>query len=61
MSVIILSFNAIHSVIKKMFNKGPVAVKGACQKWNILFLDIFQQNLARKNYNLKVSLKSPKI
>jgi hypothetical protein len=23
MSVIILSFNAIHSVIKKMFHKGP--------------------------------------
>jgi hypothetical protein len=25
MSVRILSFNAIHSVIKKMFHKGPVA------------------------------------
>jgi hypothetical protein len=43
----ILSFNAIHSVIKKMFHKDPVAANpnGACQKWHILFLDIFQQNL----------------
>jgi hypothetical protein len=32
--------------IKKMFHKGPVAANGACQKWHILFLDIFQQNLA---------------
>jgi hypothetical protein len=31
MSVRILSFNAIHSVIKKMFHKGPVAANGACQ------------------------------
>jgi hypothetical protein len=48
MSVRILSFNAIHSVIKKMFHKGPVAAKGACQKWHtgILFLDIFHRNLA---------------
>jgi hypothetical protein len=46
MSVIILSFNAIHSVIKKMLHKGPVAANGACQKWHILFLDIFQLNLA---------------
>jgi hypothetical protein len=36
MSVRILSFNAIHSVIKKMFHKGPVAAaKVACQKWHI--------------------------
>jgi hypothetical protein len=27
-------------------NKGPVATNGACQKWHILFLDIFQRNLA---------------
>jgi hypothetical protein len=43
MSVIILRFNAIHSVIKKMF---PFAADGAYQKWHILFLDIFQRNLA---------------
>jgi hypothetical protein len=42
-----LSFNAIHSVIKKMFHKGPVATNGACQKWHILFLDIFQQKRPR--------------
>jgi hypothetical protein len=35
-----------HSVIKKMFHKGPVAANRACQKWHILFLDIFQRNLA---------------
>jgi hypothetical protein len=46
MSVRILSFNAIHSVTKKMFNKGPVAANGAGQKWHILFLDIFLRNLA---------------
>jgi hypothetical protein len=28
-----------------MFHKGPVAANGACQKWHILFLDIFQRNL----------------
>jgi hypothetical protein len=28
MSAIILSFNAIHSVIKKMFHKGQVAANG---------------------------------
>jgi hypothetical protein len=46
MSARILSFNANHSVpvIKKMFHKGPVAANGACQKWHILVLDIFQQN-----------------
>jgi hypothetical protein len=63
MSVRILSFNAIHSVIKNIFHKGPVADNGACQKWLILFLDIFQRNFRRwawKNNNLKVSLKSPK-
>jgi hypothetical protein len=32
MSVRILGFNAIHSVIKKMFHKGPVAANGACQE-----------------------------
>jgi hypothetical protein len=43
MSARILSFNAIYSVIKKMCHKkGPVAANGACQKWHILFLDIFQ-------------------
>jgi hypothetical protein len=35
MSVRILSFNAIHSVIKTMFHKGPVAANGARQKWHI--------------------------
>jgi hypothetical protein len=30
-----------------MFHKGPVAANGACQKWYILFLDIFQRNLAQ--------------
>jgi hypothetical protein len=44
MSVRILSFNAINAVIKTMFHKGPVAANG--QKWHILFLDIFQRNLA---------------
>jgi hypothetical protein len=29
-------------------SKGPVAANGACQKWHILFLDIFQQNLAHQ-------------
>jgi hypothetical protein len=47
MSVIILSFNAIHSVIKK-FHKGLVAANGACQKWHILFWGIFQRNLAHQ-------------
>jgi hypothetical protein len=37
MSVRILSFNAIHSGIKKMFHKGPVC---ANQKWHILFFYI---------------------
>jgi hypothetical protein len=46
MSMRILSFNAIHSVIKKMFHKGLVAANGVCQKWQILFLDIFQRILA---------------
>jgi hypothetical protein len=49
MSVSILSFNAIHSVIKKLFHRhdrGPLPIYGACQKWCILFLDIFQRNLA---------------
>jgi hypothetical protein len=45
MSVRILGFNVIRTVIKKMFHKGPVAANGACQKWHILFLDIFQRNL----------------
>jgi hypothetical protein len=45
MSVRILSFNAIHSVIKKMFHKGPVAASAACQEWHILFLDIFSTKL----------------
>jgi hypothetical protein len=49
-------------------------IYGACQKWCILFLHIFQRNLAmashrpiflsvdghEKNNNLKVPLKSPK-
>jgi hypothetical protein len=46
MSVRILSFNASHSVIKRMFHKGPFAADEACQKWHILFLDIYQRNLA---------------
>jgi hypothetical protein len=46
MSVRILSFNAIHSVIKKMFHKGSLPIYGACQKWRILFLDVVQRNLA---------------
>jgi hypothetical protein len=45
MSVRILNFYAIHSVIKKMFHKGPLPIYGTCQKWRILFLDMFQQNL----------------
>jgi hypothetical protein len=53
MSVRILSFNAIHSVIKNMFHKGPVAASGACQKWHILFLDIFQRNLAHPQMGMK--------
>jgi hypothetical protein len=39
MSVRILTFNAIHSVIKKMFHKGPVTANpGACQKWHNYFI-----------------------
>jgi hypothetical protein len=53
MSVRILSFNAIDKVIKKMFHKGPVAANGACQKWHILFLDIFQRNLAHLQMGMK--------
>jgi hypothetical protein len=34
------------SIIKKMFHKGPLPNYVACQKWRILFLDIFQRNLA---------------
>jgi hypothetical protein len=45
MSVRILSFNAIHSVIKKMFHKGSVAANGACQKWHILFVDSISMKL----------------
>jgi hypothetical protein len=48
------SFNAIHSVIKKMFHKGRVAVNGACQKWNVLFLDIFQRNMAHADGHEKI-------
>jgi hypothetical protein len=40
-SVRILSFNAIHSVIKKMFHKCQVAANGACQKWHILHYKTF--------------------
>jgi uncharacterized protein YbcC (UPF0753/DUF2309 family) len=29
---------------KDVSHKGPVAANGACQKWHILFLDIFQRN-----------------
>jgi hypothetical protein len=53
MSGRILSFSAIHSVIKKIFHKGPVAANGACQKWHILFLDIFQRNLAHPQMGMK--------
>jgi hypothetical protein len=28
-----------------MFHKCPVTANGACQKWHILFWDIFQRNL----------------
>jgi hypothetical protein len=45
MSEIILSFNAIHSVIKTMFHKGPVAAMGPVRN-GILFFDIFQRNFA---------------
>jgi hypothetical protein len=30
-----------------MFHKGPVAANGSCQKWHILFLDIFQRKNIR--------------
>jgi hypothetical protein len=46
MSVRISSFNAIHSVIKTLFHKGPLPNYGACQNWCILSLYIFQRNLA---------------
>jgi hypothetical protein len=36
MSVRILSFNAIHSVIKDIFHNGQLPIYGACQKWRIL-------------------------
>jgi hypothetical protein len=46
MSVRILSLNAIHSVLKKMFHKGPVAAMGAVRNGIFYFLDIFQRSLA---------------
>jgi hypothetical protein len=32
--------------LKTGFTKVHYQIKGACQKWRILFLDIFQRNLA---------------
>jgi hypothetical protein len=57
MSVRILSFNTIQSVIKKMFHKGPVAANGACQKWQFYFWIFFNETWricrwAWKNNNL---------
>jgi hypothetical protein len=45
MSVRIFSFNAIHSVIKKVFHKGPVAANGACQKWHYFIFGYFSTKL----------------
>jgi hypothetical protein len=41
-SVRILSFNVLHSVIKKIVSQ----MSSWCQKWHILFLEIIQRNLA---------------
>jgi hypothetical protein len=41
MSERIISFNAIYSVIKKMFHKGPFTNHGACQKWRLYFIFLF--------------------
>jgi hypothetical protein len=42
MSVRTLGFNAIHSVIKKDVSQSSSCRQWACQKWHILFFDIFQ-------------------
>jgi hypothetical protein len=41
MSVIILSFNAIHSVIKTMFHKVPVAANGGLSEMAYLICGYF--------------------
>jgi hypothetical protein len=41
----ILNYNAIHSVIKKMFHKGPVAANGVCQKWHNFIFGYFSTDL----------------
>jgi intergrase/recombinase len=43
MSVRILSFNAIHSVIKKMFHKCPVAAMGPARNGIFYFWIFFNQ------------------
>jgi hypothetical protein len=45
MSVRILSFNAIHSVIKKMFHKGPVATMGPVRNGIFYFWIFFNETL----------------
>jgi hypothetical protein len=34
--------------------KGPVAANGACQKYHILFVDIFQRNFASVDEHEKI-------
>jgi hypothetical protein len=45
MPVIILSFNAIHSVIKNMFHKGPVAANGGLSEMAYFIFGYFSTKL----------------
>jgi hypothetical protein len=45
MSVTILSFNVVHSVIKKMFHKGPVAANGALSEMAYFIFGYFLTKL----------------
>jgi hypothetical protein len=45
MSVRILSFNVIHSVIKKMFHKGPVAANGGLSEMEYFIFGYFSTKL----------------
>jgi hypothetical protein len=39
--------------VLKMFHEGPFPNYGACRKWHILFMDIFQRNLAHLLMGMK--------
>jgi hypothetical protein len=43
MSVRIISFHAIHSVIKKIFHKGPVAANGPVRNGIFYFWIVFNE------------------